>query len=170
MELIDPTITVRENGVLDWVGPTAMPSPLGTELNVSTTVLGSSRTEVVACAPCESVAINRSSRYDGYSWSGAVKLPLLTPLKVCSTWVWQLEGQWNITRSQRSADAGRVPCSASLACPEKETTVPTDQVVALVGESMTGVGGVLTGVATLMVVGELIEVAPRGSVTRRRAW
>jgi hypothetical protein len=66
-ELFEPTITVRENGVTDWLGPTAMERPLGTVLNERTTVRGSSRTEVVAWAPWESIAVNRSSRYEGYS-------------------------------------------------------------------------------------------------------
>ena len=61
---------------------------------VSTTVRGSSRRVLVAVRPPESVAVSRSSRYDGYSWSGAVNEPLATPVKLCIGCVWQLDGQW----------------------------------------------------------------------------
>jgi hypothetical protein len=45
-------------------------------------VCGSRRTLVVAVEPFESVAVSWSSSQLGYSWSGALKLPLATPFQV----------------------------------------------------------------------------------------
>ena len=42
------------------------------------TVCGSSRMVRVSVRPPLSVAVSVSSRYDGYSWSGAAKLPEAT--------------------------------------------------------------------------------------------
>ena len=50
--------------------------------SVSTTVPGSSRTLVVDAGPAEAVAVSRSSSQHGYSWSGAVTVPLATPTVV----------------------------------------------------------------------------------------
>jgi hypothetical protein len=41
------------------------------ELRVSVTVRGSSCTDSVSVNPPESLAVSRSSRWEGYSWSGA---------------------------------------------------------------------------------------------------
>src|SRR6187549_1460558 len=79
-ESVEPTIAVRVNGVVWLVDPTARVSPAGIDANVRSTVCGSSRTVVVLVKPPESVAVNRRSRCDGYSWSGATKLPLAVPL------------------------------------------------------------------------------------------
>jgi hypothetical protein len=44
-------------------------------------------------SPPESVAVRSSSRYDGYSWSGAPNEPLATPVNVCTRCVWQVDGR-----------------------------------------------------------------------------
>jgi hypothetical protein len=99
MVFFDPTITVRVNGVVWAVDPTVSWSPGGLVWKVRLTVWGSSRTVSVSLSPPGSVAVRVSSRYDGYSWSDAVKLP----------------------------EAGRVPLWASLAPPEKLIRSPTFQ-------------------------------------------
>ena len=83
-ELLDPMITVRVNGVAWLVEPTASCSPGGLVWKVRLTVCGSSRTVSVSTRPPGSVAVRVSSRYDGYSWSGAVKLPEAVPVQLCS--------------------------------------------------------------------------------------
>jgi hypothetical protein len=64
-ELDEFTITVRVNGAVPLLEPTASCSPLGLEANVRSTVRGSRRTLVVLERPPESVAVSCSSRYDG---------------------------------------------------------------------------------------------------------
>ena len=93
MVLVEPTITVRVNDDLELVLFTDERSPPGVVWKVRTTVFGSRRRVLVSVRPPESVAVSFSSRYDGYSWSGAAKDPLATPAKVCSGCVWQLDGQ-----------------------------------------------------------------------------
>jgi hypothetical protein len=83
MLLVEPTITVRVNADFDVVLPTVSDNPPGVLWKVRTTVLGSSLSTLVSVRPPESVAVSLSSRYAGYSWSGAVKLPLATPAKLC---------------------------------------------------------------------------------------
>ena len=61
-ELVEPTITVREKGVVAWLLPTASFSPVGLVLKFSTTVCGSRRTLYVSVRPPESVAVRMSSR------------------------------------------------------------------------------------------------------------
>ena len=60
-------ITVLVNGVVDEIAFTVICRPVGFDAKVSTTVCGSSRRVVEAEAPPASVAVNVSSRYDGYS-------------------------------------------------------------------------------------------------------
>ena len=71
MELSDPWITVRVNGVVEPVALTVSVRPVGLEANESFTVLGSRRIVRVSVSPPLSVTVSRSSMYDGYSWSGA---------------------------------------------------------------------------------------------------
>jgi hypothetical protein len=75
-------ITVRVNGVVPAALPTASWSPLGLDWNARLTVCGSSRTVFESVSPPESVAVRVSSRYDGYSWSGAPNEPEATPSNV----------------------------------------------------------------------------------------
>ena len=91
--------------------------------------------------PPESVAVSRSSRYDGYSWSGAVKMPPATPVNVWIGCVWQLDGQWWRIRPQLSLDAGSGPSCASVALPANLITSPTFQVVPAAGAVIVAVGG-----------------------------
>src|SRR5215210_5509 len=112
MEFLEPMITVRVNVALVVALPTVSESPLGVVWKVSSTVFGSRRSVFVLVSPPESVAVNFSSRYDGYSWSGAVKELLATPWKVCTGCEWQLDGQCCMTRSHFRDDAGRVPSCA----------------------------------------------------------
>ena len=81
MVLLDPMITVRVKVAVAWDPFTASLRPPGVLWKVSTTVRGSSRRVRVPVSPPESVAVRVSSRYDGYSWSGAVNEPLV-PVKV----------------------------------------------------------------------------------------
>src|SRR4029453_3434388 len=129
MVLVEPTITVWLNVAVPWVPLTVSFRPPGVVWKVSATVRGSSRTDLVSVRPPESRTVSWSSRYDGYSWSGAVKLPDLTPWKLWSWCWWQLDGQWLRTRFQVNADAGSGPSCASVAEPEKLMTSPTFQVV-----------------------------------------
>ena len=117
---------------------------------------------MVLVSPPESVAVSLSSRYDGYSWSGAVNEPDATPAKVCTGCEWQLEGQCCMTSSQVRADAGRVPSCVSVAEPEKLMTSPTFQVVPAAGVLIDAVGAVLPTVMVTLSV----PVAPAPSVTR----
>ena len=102
--------------------------PAGLDWNVRSTVCGSSWTDVEAVRPFASVAVSWSSRYDGYSWSGAENEPLATPGIVWIRCVWQFDGQWWRMSVQVSASAGSFPSWASVACPEKEIVSPTFQV------------------------------------------
>ena len=80
--MLPPRITVFVNGVAAALLPAPIVNPEGTESSVSTVVFGSSRTLFVSLSPLESVAVSVSSRYDGYSWSGAVNEPWLMPVSV----------------------------------------------------------------------------------------
>ena len=94
-EFAEPTTTVTENGVVRGASLTTRSlrtRPPGLVLNVSTTVLGSSRTLVVEVSPPESVAVSCSSSQHGYAWSGAVTDPLATPLMVWIRCSWQSVG------------------------------------------------------------------------------
>ena len=64
-ELVEPTITVRENGAAASLLPTVSLSPGFTEglvMKFSTTVCGLSRTLLVSLSPPESLAVSLSSR------------------------------------------------------------------------------------------------------------
>ena len=161
----EPTMTVRVNGATADVPFTAISSPDGFERNERSTVCGLRRTLVVADAPSESVAVSRSSRCDGYSWSGAVNEPLATFANDWSGCAWQFDGQWFMTSSHESDDAGRAPSCGSVAEPENETRSPTRQVSEALGELMTGTGGALLPAFTTTAP---TEVAPGPSVTRSR--
>src|SRR5262245_15632291 len=165
MVLLDPTMTVRVNVAVELAPLNVSWSAHGAVWNVKTTVFGSSRSALVFVRPPESVAVRLSSRYDGYSWSGAVNDPLLTPGNCCRMWEWQLDGQCWRTSCHVSALAGRVPSWASVAVPEELMTSPTFHVVPAAGDTMVAVGGVLpTAMAT-----ESVSEAPCGSVTRNEA-
>ncbi len=112
--------------------------------------------------PPASVTVRRSSRCDGYSWSGATNEPPATPTKSCSGCVWQFDGQWWRISDQLNADAGSVPCCGSVAEPENETVLPTRQVVPAVGVTIDATGGEFPAVIVTASVSE----APGGSVTR----
>src|SRR5437764_12503495 len=109
IELAEPMITVLLNGVTPVVVLIPSVRPEGTEAKLSTAVFGSSRTLVVAERPPASVAVRSSSRYDGYSWSGALNEQLDTPAESCTWCVWQLlmsVGQWWMISDHVSLDAG----------------------------------------------------------------
>ena len=72
----DPTITWVEIGAAPPAEPFDTLIPGGSVATVSIVVSGSSWRDVVTALPSESVAVNLSSRWEGYSWSGAVKDPL----------------------------------------------------------------------------------------------
>ena len=93
--------------------------PVGTVANPIDTVRGSRFRVTDALTPLLSVAVNVSSRCDGYSWSGGSNEPLATPSNVWMTWVWQFDGQCFRTSVQVSMSSARAPSSASLAEPLK---------------------------------------------------
>ena len=115
MVLVDPTITLRVKAVFVEVPPTVKVSPPGTVWKVSATIRGSRRRVTVLVSPPESVAVSRSSRYAGASWSGATKDPVAVPAKLWMMCVWQLDGQCWTSRSHDSAEAGSAPSCASVA-------------------------------------------------------
>jgi hypothetical protein len=65
-------MTMRLNVAVVVELPTVSRRPPGVVWNVRTTTCGSSPTLTLSVKPPESVAVRVSSRYDGYSWSGAV--------------------------------------------------------------------------------------------------
>ena len=120
--------------------PTTIWAPLGLDWNVSVDVRGCSVTLVVVASPRESVAVSRSSSVAGRSWSGAAKEPPATPMKSCSAWVWQSDGQWFRSSDQDRAEAGIAPSSGSVAEPEKVMTWPTLHCRLAAGVVIVGVG------------------------------
>jgi hypothetical protein len=165
-ETLELTTTVFVNGAGPLVVPAVSWAPAGDEASVRSTVCGSSRTLVVALNPFESVAVSWSSSQHGYSWSGALKVPLETPANVCTLCVWQLlgVGQWWMISSHDRPDAGIVPSCASVAPPEKEIGSPTFQVSVDAGDEIVGTGAVLPA---SIVIGALTVEAPCESVTLR---
>jgi len=141
--------------------------PLGLDASDRSTVFGSSRIERVSVRPLLSRTVSRSSRCDGYSWSGAVNEPDATPGKLWIVCVWQLFGssreQWRRFSVQVRPAAPIALPSASSAEPLKLTTLPTCQVVPAVGARMVGVGGI-----PAVIVTDAVSVTPRWSVTRSR--
>ena len=120
-EFVEPTMTVRVNGVVeeDALTDELQAGGAGGEgeddrLRVEPERRGGAR-------PQPSVAVSRSSRYEGYSWSGAAKEPPATPVQDWSVCVWQFEGQCCMSSVQESAEAASAPCSGSLACPVKRS-------------------------------------------------
>src|SRR5262245_16720761 len=131
-------MTVREKGVTDDELPTAIWSPDGDEAKFRTVVCGWRSTDVVAVAPAESVAVSRSVRYEGYSWSGAENDPLATPVQLWMVWVWHPpDGQCCRISVHESRDGGTVTSSGSVALPENEIVSPTFQVREDWGVAMT---------------------------------
>jgi len=82
MPRLESWITWRVNGVVPVKVPTESSRPDGTLWNVRFTVFGWSCTLTVFSRPPESVAVSRSSRKAGYSWSGASTVPWSTPSKL----------------------------------------------------------------------------------------
>ena len=102
---------------------------------------GCNITDVLEIEPWESRAVRISSRWEGYSWSGAENEPLATPSHVWIGCVWQLDGQWCMTSDQERRRARQRAVLGSVAEPENEICWPTRQVVDELGALMTGVGG-----------------------------
>src|SRR5919197_4733472 len=118
-------------------------APVGFDASVMVMICGSIRTLVVAVAPAESVAVSWISIQHGYSWSGALNVPLATQLNVWTMCVWQFVGvkQWCRIIVQLRREAGSVPSSGSVALPEKLIGSPTFQVSVEAGEEIVGTGG-----------------------------
>src|SRR5919204_3432975 len=171
---VEPPIVCGEGALIEFVEPitacfvsgaapaiSSMPTfaPVGFEATVMFIVCGSRRTLVDAVAPVESVAVSWSSSQHGYSWSGALNVPLATPLNVWTMCVWQFVGvkQWCRIIVQLSREAGSVPSSGSVALPEKLIGSPTFHVKVERGEEIVGTGGVFPG---LIVVGGRTLDAP----------
>ena len=76
----EPVMTVRVYGVVVPTPLSTSDSPVGEEANVRFVVCGCRWTLVVPVAQLRSVAVSLSSSSDGYSWSGAGKEPLATPV------------------------------------------------------------------------------------------
>src|SRR3569833_331576 len=170
IELVEPAITVRENGVRCCVPPTVSSAWFGLDVKISVTVFGCRSTVFEPVRPVESVAVKVSCRYDGYSWSGATNVPAATPGKSWTLCVWQvpLAAQCRIASRQDRAEGGRVPSWASTARPENATVWPTAQVSDAAGASMTGTGSSPAGVPTVTRA-VVVAAAPWESVTRSPA-
>src|SRR5919198_5690210 len=179
---VEPPIVCGEGALIEFVEPitacfvsgaapaiSSMPTfaPVGFEATVIVMICGSRRTLVDAVAPVESVAVSWSSSQHGYSWSGALNVPLATPLNVWTMCVWQFVGskQWCRMIVQERREAGSVPSSWSVALPEKLIGSPTFHVSVDAGEEIDGTGGVFPGG---VVIGALTLDAPLLSVTVRR--
>src|SRR5262245_56812437 len=109
MVFCDPLITVSVNGAGAVTDPRDSRSPGGSLAMVMSTVFGCSCRTTVWVNPLEPVAASTSSSHDGYSWSGATKLPSATPSQLWTTWVWQVEGSEQCLRrnAQWSAEDGK---------------------------------------------------------------
>src|SRR4051812_13140109 len=123
IELVDPAITVRENGVRCWVPPTVSIAWPGLEVKLSVTVFGWRSIVFVPVRPVESVAVSVSCRYDGYSWSGATNDPAATPGKSWTLWVWQgaFGAPGRVGSPPDSAEGGSWPSWAAAARAAKGT-------------------------------------------------
>ncbi len=100
-EFVEPTMTVRVKGVVEEMVLTASCKPGGRggeaeDDRLRIEAQGGRRAD----APPASVAVSLSSRYEGYSWSGALKEPLATPGQLWIVCEWQLEGQCWMRRSR----------------------------------------------------------------------
>src|SRR3954467_2971478 len=86
-EIAERASTVRVKGAASDSLPNASSRPGGQLASVTSVVRGSRRRLCVERSPSGSVAVADNSRWEGYSWSGAVKAPD-GPLKVSSPCVW----------------------------------------------------------------------------------
>src|SRR4051794_16114700 len=163
----EPAITVSVKGVGSVSLPSDSDIPGGSLAIVISAVSGSSRTVATVLRPSASVAVKDSTRYAGYSWSGATKLPDRTPAKSSIAWVWQTVGsaraQWRRISDHFSAEAGSTAPEPSRAEPAKAIASPTLQRRVVSGESIVTAGGVPT-VSVLVAV----PARPPTSVTRSR--
>ena len=90
------------------------------------------------------MTVTVTRRCEGYSCGGAVKLPEVTPDCWLKGWVWQTPpGQCSIATVHLNADAGIVPCCASLALALNVIWSPTAQVSAAVGVTVPRTGALL---------------------------
>src|SRR5450432_4669571 len=110
-------------------------------------------TVAVLVRPWLLVAVSWMSRCEGYSWSGAGKLPPATPGNVSYVCVWQLEGQCWMSTTHESWLAASVPSSGSVAWPVNVMGTPTFHVKVDGGVSMTAVGAATPAV---IVIGALM--------------
>src|SRR4029079_1528673 len=114
--------------------------------------------------PPLSVTVTVSRRCDGYSWSGAWKLPDETPGKVLRLCVWHTSpGQCRMARFHENAEAGRAPCCGSVAVAEKLTVCTTDQVSIGSGVTVPSTGAELPD----WICWVAVDVWPWPSSTRR---
>src|ERR687883_2008888 len=153
IEFVDPITACFVSGAAPAISSIPTFAPVGFEATVMFMICGSTRTLVVAVAPVESVAVSWISSQHGYSWSGALNVPLATPLNVWTMCVWQFVGvkQWWRIIVQLSREAGSVPSSWSVALPEKLIGSPTFHVKVEAGEGNVGPGG---GVGAFLGMGE----------------
>ena len=159
--LTEPTIRVFENAVVEVTPAAVTCSPGGLVANVSGTAVELSDT--VPVSPSGSVAVRRSSRYDGLSGSGTVTLPV-GPATVCTTCSWQefANGQWCKMSCHVSVTGFG---TSSVAEPANEINSPVFHCDAgVVGEVIVGTGGALPGNTPTVVSVH----APSASVTRSR--
>src|ERR687884_1463398 len=142
IEFVDPITACFVSGAAPAISSIPTFAPVGLEATVIVMTFGSTRTLVVAVAPVESVAVSWTSIQHGYSWSGALNVPLATPLNVWTMCVWQFVGvkQWCRIIVQLSREAGSVPSSLSVALPEKLIGSPTFHVSVDGGVLIMGTG------------------------------
>src|SRR5690349_17568091 len=151
-------------GVVTVSLPNERSTPVGFDCIVIATVRGSSRRVTVLLSPKLSVAVSCSSRYDGYSWSGAPNGPPV-PVSVWSACVWHVLFArlqcWRLI-----CQLSELPLSArpwkSVPEPEKLIVSPTRHVVPAAGERIEAVGGL-----PAVIVSVVVSLFPPGSLTRR---
>ena len=160
----EPWMKVSEYGVV-WLFPlTVTVAPLGALANDSATDFGLSCTVRESVSPPLSVTVTVSRRCEGYSWSGAWKLPDETPGKVVRLCVWHTSpGQCRMARFHEYAKAGRGSCWASVAVAEKLIVCPTDQVSVGAGMTVPSTGAELPA----WICWVAVDVWPWPSSTRR---
>src|SRR5436190_11342754 len=137
----EPWITSSVAGAVTVSVPSERSTPAGFDWSVIGTVSGSSRRVTVRLRPKLSVAVSCSSKYDGYSCSGATNEPP-APVSVWITCVWHVlfvRLQCCRLICQLSALAGRACPRKSVPEPEKLSVSPTFQVVPAAGDRIDAV-------------------------------
>src|SRR4051812_42140487 len=96
-------------------------------------------------------------------------VPLATPARVATGWVWQpVSVQWPRMIDHDSRAAGSAPSCESVAEPAKLTVSPAFHVSVVAGAVMAGTGGVFDPAATGPTAAEVAELVPPALVAATR--